>query len=34
MDDLTELERSGDGCENKIKIVKAISKDININFIL
>jgi len=32
MDDLKLLGRSEDDLENKIKIVKAISKDINMNF--
>jgi hypothetical protein len=32
MDDLKLLSRSEEDLENKIKIVKAINKDINMNF--
>jgi hypothetical protein len=32
MDDLKLLSRSEDDWENEIKIMKAISKDINMNF--
>ena len=32
MDELKLLSRSEDDLENEIKIVKAISKDINMNF--
>jgi len=34
MDDLKLLSRSEDDLENEIKIVKAISTDINMNFVL
>jgi hypothetical protein len=34
MDSLKLLSRSEDDLENEIKIVKAISKDINMNFVL
>jgi hypothetical protein len=34
MDDLKQLGRSEEDCENEIKIVKAISKYITISFIL
>jgi hypothetical protein len=32
MDDLKLLSRSEEDVENEIKIVKAVSKDINLNF--
>jgi len=32
MDDWNLLGRNGDDLENEIKIVKAINKDINMNF--
>jgi len=34
MDDLKLLVRDDDKLENEIKIVKAIGKDINMNFVL